>query len=319
MSSPVSLHDEINKRHTLNLLIQGAAQHAFLTAHYIVADELNRISPELIPLYDSYAIGTYLSSWIGVNALIHGSPKRFWSQVPRPTHPFANHPVLSLHGRKLAMAAREHAESRAKTKGVRLTPVLFSLQLVNTTNRIFALEAMCIPQLEQLALEATAHIWDIESSRLDGRITRKVGFGHPRPAASRRARMLRGSAVGYGGVIRTEAGLIAVARGFTWPVLSHELVKAVTELICLHGLNRLDRVTYLQVLEAADRIEYEPWLQHAGSELWRRLLAVHPCNAKLAYTLMQIARLPPDQLQSLMLSIVEQPNQARQTLALLGK
>ena len=46
------LRDEINKRLTLNLLIQGSAQHAFLTSHYLVRDELTALDSDLLRLYE---------------------------------------------------------------------------------------------------------------------------------------------------------------------------------------------------------------------------------------------------------------------------
>ena len=39
------LRDEINKRLTLNWLIQGAAQHAGMTFHHLVRDELDALDP----------------------------------------------------------------------------------------------------------------------------------------------------------------------------------------------------------------------------------------------------------------------------------
>ena len=69
-------------------------------------------------------------------------------------------------------------------------------------------------------------------------------------------RLLRASAVGYGGVVRNGTGpgdadadvrgatFRVKARAWMWPLLSHELVKGTAELICLHGLNTLDDATY---------------------------------------------------------------------------
>ncbi len=66
--------DLINKRLTLNLLIQGAATHAFLSAHYVVEAELNALNPKLIPLYDQVSVGGFLSCWYGDLVLILGTP-----------------------------------------------------------------------------------------------------------------------------------------------------------------------------------------------------------------------------------------------------
>ena len=99
-----------------------------------------------------------------------------------------------------------------------------------------------------------------------------------------------------------------------WPRLCHELAKGTAELICLHGLNTLDRDTYEKVTEAADKEEYEVWHLQAAPELWRRVLAVLPNNKKLPEILMNIARLDPRSLETLMIDVVQNPNRARACL-----
>ncbi|MGI8908598.1 MAG: hypothetical protein ACR2IE_19150 [Candidatus Sumerlaeaceae bacterium] len=313
------LQGQINKRMTLNLLIQGSAEHAFLTSHYIVTDELNALHPALLKLYDQFALGAFLTSWIGVNALIHGKPDRFWKRIHDAEHPFSNHPLLRRHGPALADAARDHVEARARQKGVTLTPGLFSLQVMRNYSRIASLEKPRITRLEEIAKHATRTIWGIDIGRLDANITRDIAFGMLRKPDTVQAQLLRSSAVGYGGVLKSPGGFRVVARGVVWPLLSHELVKAVMELICLHGLNRLERSIYLRVLAAADKIEFEPWMIQAGSELWRRFLAVHPADAHLATTVMHIARLPPPELETLMFAIVEDAERAKGMIERLGQ
>ena len=80
------LLDEINKRLTLNLLIQGSAQHAFLTSHYLVRDELAAINPELIRLYDQIALAGFVQYWFCENYVLMGWPDRFWRRTSRPKH-----------------------------------------------------------------------------------------------------------------------------------------------------------------------------------------------------------------------------------------
>ena len=63
------LLQETNKRLTLNLLIQGAASHTFLTAHHLVKDDLDAIRAGQTDLYDRAAISFYLNYWIGDVAL----------------------------------------------------------------------------------------------------------------------------------------------------------------------------------------------------------------------------------------------------------
>ena len=123
------LPDEINKRLTLNLLIQGSAQHAFLTSHYLVRDELAAINPDLLRLYDQIALGGFVQYWCGENVLMLGWPDRFWRRASRPQHPFCRHPLLSRHGLSLALAVKKRAYERCRVKHVSRIPVLFSLQL----------------------------------------------------------------------------------------------------------------------------------------------------------------------------------------------
>jgi hypothetical protein len=56
--SDAEMRQEINKRPTLNWLIQGAAQHAGMKAHHLVKAELDVIHPKLLRLYDQYALST---------------------------------------------------------------------------------------------------------------------------------------------------------------------------------------------------------------------------------------------------------------------
>jgi hypothetical protein len=97
--------------------------------------------------------------------------------------------------------------------------------------------------------------------------------------------------------------------------LAKELVKGTAELICLHGLAHLGEDMYQHVMRQVDKIEYEPWMLQTGGELWRRLLSVLPKGTPLQNALMHLARLPAESLERIMLSVIEQPESARQTLA----
>ena len=57
---------EINKRVTMNMLIQGSSTHAFLTSHYLVKDELDAIDPSLVPHYDRIAVTAVIGYWLGM-------------------------------------------------------------------------------------------------------------------------------------------------------------------------------------------------------------------------------------------------------------
>jgi actin-related protein len=53
----------INKRILLNCIIQGSSIHAFYTLHHLVKEDLEKIIPNIIPLYDSLSVGTVSSYW----------------------------------------------------------------------------------------------------------------------------------------------------------------------------------------------------------------------------------------------------------------
>ncbi len=308
------LLDQISKRLTLNLLIQGAAIHTCLTAHYLVKDELDELNPRFIPQYDKLAVSVALASWVGDLVIVCGRPSRFWNRVKHPGHPFCNCPLLVKQGAELATAAKSFAMARAKEKGVSRVPGIYSLQLVGMLLSTLELERAHKPRLAELAKRATSMIWGIDEERLDARLTFEVEFGNIRPPATLVGKMIRASAAGFGGVELRDSKLIVVARAWLWPLLSHELVKGTAELVGLHGLNTLDRQTYLDFTESADRIEHETWLMQAGAELWRRFLAALPEGRTLAETLMTVAQLCPRDVQTVMMAVVEDPNRARRLL-----
>jgi hypothetical protein len=314
-----ALRDEINKRFTLNWLIQGAAQHAGMTFHHVVRDELEAINPGLVRLYDQYALINLLQYWSLDGAVLIGRPARFWQRAASdPQHPFFGHTVLSRHGGMLAEAARQRGLERCKEKGFWFLRYLFSFQALHVVARLRGAEAGHSQELIRLAKKAVTTVWGISSDRLDAALSSSVAFGNlsaPRTAAGR---TMRACAVGYGGVLRRGDSLVVVARGTNWQLVAKELVKGTAELICLHGLNSLSDETYEQVIAAADGVDFEPWMLQTGGELWRRLLAVMPAGRSLAEMLMHIARLPARSLETLMLAVIEQPPWASELLAGLG-
>ncbi|MCB9867792.1 MAG: hypothetical protein H6816_14290 [Phycisphaerales bacterium] len=316
MTDPATgLQDEINKRLTLNLLIQGSAQHAFLTSHHLIRDELNALDPDLLLLYDQLALAGFVQYWRGEAVLFFGRSDRFWKRVERGRHPFSENPLLARHGRALARAAHARGRARCREKRVSRIPFVFSLQFLSRVFRTLAKEERHKPALVELARHTTNFVWGISPDRLDASLTRAVRFGNPRMPTTFRGRMLQNSAVGYGGVLCVDGALRVVAKAWLWPILSHELVKGTAELICLHGLNRLGDAMYRVVTEAADRIEYEPWMLPVGAEFWRRLLPLFPRDRTIAESLMHLARLPARSLQTVMLAVMEDPDWAQELLA----
>jgi hypothetical protein len=317
--SDVDLRGEINKRLTLNWLIQGAAQHAGMTFHHLVRAELDELDHRLLRLYDQYALFNLLQYWHSEFALLLGWPPRFWKRARSdPRHPFFVHPLLSQFGGMLAASGRRRALERCKEKGLTKIPVLFHYQALFCIGRLRALEAPHRFRLIELAKKSASMIWGIPISRLDADLGMPAPFGTPIRVRNPQAAFMRSAVVGLGGVVQRGSSLRVVGRGTNWQLLTKELVKGTAELICMHGLSDLSDETYRKVMDAADRIEWEPWMLQTGGELWRHLLAVVPARRPLAEVLMHMARLPADSLHALMRAVIEQPDRARETSAGLG-
>jgi hypothetical protein len=306
---------EINKRLTLNWLIQGAAQHAGLTAHHLVRDELDSIHPELVRLYDLYALANLFQYWSPAAVLLLGWPSWFWNRAASSsTHPFFTHPLLSRHGGALATTARQRAIERAKEKGVGGNPSLIPYRIARELARVKMIEAGHADELVELAKRATSMVWGIPSDRLDANLSTAIALDEG-DAETLRGRILGVLAVGWARVAARDGAVDVVARATNWYFLAKELVKGTAELICLHGLAHLGEDMYQHVMRQVDKIEYEPWMLQTGGELWRRLLSVLPKRTPLQNALMHLARLPAESLERIMLSVIEQPESARQTLA----
>ncbi|HEY1683959.1 MAG TPA: hypothetical protein VGG19_04300 [Tepidisphaeraceae bacterium] len=313
------LQDEINKRFTLNWLIQGAAQHAGMTFHHIVRDELDALNPELLLHYDQYALINLLQYWHADAALLFGRPSKFWARAgSSPRHPFFKHPLLSKFGGILAEAGRERALERCKEKHLTRIPIAFSLQATHIIARLRILESPHRAQLIELAKRSASIIWGIPIERLTADLRKPLPFGTSIRIRNARAAFFRNATVGLGGVVQGNGSLMVVGQGTNWQLLTKELVKGTAELICMHGLSSLDENTYLRVVDAADRIEFEPWMLQTGGELWRRMLAVIPKDRSIAQLLMRMARLPANSLQALVLAVIEQPEWAKEILGALA-
>ncbi len=318
-TSSGKLRDEIDKRFTLNWLIQGAAQHAGMTFHHLVRDELDALDPRLLRLYDQYALINLLQYWQPDALLLFGWPPSFWKRAAsKPRHPFFAHPLLSKFGGMLAASGRERAIRRSREKGLTRIPFLFSFQTLYFVGRLRVLESPHRLRLIELAKKSASTIWGISVDRMDADLGKRVPFGTPIRIRTRRAAFFRAATVGLGGVVQRNGCLRVVGRGTNWQLLTKELVKGTAELICMHGLNDLDDDTYASVMDAADHIEFEPWMLQTGGELWRRVLAVVPEKVQVAQILMHMARLPAHSLHSLVQAVIDRPEWAREVLASLG-
>ena len=108
-----NLELEIQKRLALNWLIQGAAQHAGMTFHHLIREELDALDPRFLPLYDRFALINLLQYWQLEVALLFGSPTRFWKgALSDQRHPFFGHPLLSRYGGMLAAESKQRGLAR---------------------------------------------------------------------------------------------------------------------------------------------------------------------------------------------------------------
>lgn len=302
---------QTNKRLTLNLLIQGAAMHSFLTGHHLVSEELESQRRGLTRTYDRFAVSLALNYFIGDIIPMFGLPSRFWKRTGKPSHPFHRHRLLAEHGGELWRASKRYLMSRAWRKWIVPIPILHWCQMVYLLLKVFFKERGRRAQLARIAERANSLIWGIDEDRLDGALTIAVAFGNLQEPRTVAGRMSRQGAIGYGGVERRNGRFQVVAKAWSWPLVSHELTKGTVELICLHGLNKLDDELYELVTSEADQIEYETWMLQAGSEMWRRFLAAIPEGHDLPETIMRVARLDPEPLEELMIAVVEDTPRAR--------
>jgi hypothetical protein len=311
------LQDEINKRLILNLLIQGAASHVFLTATHLVKDELESIRPGITKLYDKFAISGSLNYCIGEIALWFGRPNYWYGFARRPRKIFASSPFLGRYMNQLASETTRDLQRRGLRKGVIGIPFVHWLQFIYILARTYFADKRLRPQLDGYAAQIVSEIFQIPIAQLDGSITNKVAYAPIRTPKTLIGQMVLSGAVGFGGVQRTGNRFVVVGRAFVFPLLVHELAKGTMELICLHGLNKMSDELYEQVMLEADQLEFETYQLQAGPAAWRHFLEIVPRNCELSKAVMCIAKLPPVTLDRLMTTMMERPNEAAEELQLL--
>ena len=278
-------------------------------------ERIDALDAGLVPLFDKLAPSFMLAQWISDFVFVFGASKKFWRELPYTEHAFNYCPLLIKHGKGLAEASRTHIEKLAKRKGVATLPGVHYLQAIKLLYQSNVLELPHARVLTGLAEKVTAEIWGIDRERLFGLITRDVAFGNLQPTESFAGELMRKGAAGYGGVVFDGEQMRVHARAWNFTLLIHELTKGTAELVCLHGLNRLDDRTYDLVTQEADRIEHEIWMLQAGGEFWRKFLLAVPATDLLADSLMQLARQEPKQVEQFAMDIIEHPMTARATLA----
>lgn len=313
----------INKRLTLNVLIQGAATHAFMSAHHSVRSEMDLLDRGLVPLYDKMNACNNLGYWRGAVLVFSGRPMKFWKTLHRPNNLFYRHRFMRRHGRKLATDSFNAALSRCREKGVPTSGMQNEACMFHLFRRLFELEAPRRGILEELGKKVCHEIFSIDTDQLDASLTLSPAWGTVRTPTTRRGRLMMHAMVGWGGVDRRDefdvqrdgsSELKVVAKAVTWPLLMHELVKGTMELICLHGLNELSEEHYTSVMDHTEHVEYEIPMIQIGPEFYRRFLSVLPREVPLAQCVMKVARLEPIALEEFMFDMIESPNRATDLL-----
>lgn len=307
----------LHKRWTLNFLIQGAAAHIYLTANHLVRDQLDAIKPGLTDQYQRLVVLGQWNYCCGDLMLMQGRPNRWYGRSKSPQKPIADHPVLADHANDLAKAEACRVRDIAREKRMVMVPVFSPIALMVKAKRLRTLEQPHRALLASIAVDVVRQIFNVPPGVLSATLTDNVAFGDLDETTSFVGQTYRQNAAGYGGVLRINGEWKVVARAWVFPLLVHELVKGLVELICLHGMCDWDENSYRIVTKEADRVENETWCIQAGPELWRRLLAAAPRDISLAEVIMQLARLPPDPLHDLILAIVTEKQEARDRLRAL--
>lgn len=107
------------------------------------------------------------------------------------------------------------------------------------------------------------------------------------------------------------------AEAILFPILVHELAKGCMEILTSHGLPQDER-TLKKVYKHADRWDTEIFHFFVGPALWRKFLKVVD-RTQLPEVMAAMSRLEPDDLHSVVQSIVDNPAEAQERLAELVK
>jgi len=304
----------VNKRLTMNILIQGAASHAHLSSHHLVRHELDQINSHLVPLYDQAIAGATYAYWKGFLTIIMGRSNSFWGRMNQPKHPFFYHRFLRRHGRMMADEAFETAKSRCLEKGVPINMYRHEFAIMRDILQIVELEKEHRPRLAELAKQACEQIIGTPQDLMNATITETPAWGTVRTPQTRKGKIIKNLMVGWGGVDRIDGQLQVVAKAIVWPLLLHELVKGSMELICLHGMNDMPAEDFNVVMDYTEHIEYEVPMIQMGPEFYKRFLQVIPAEQELADCVMAVSMMEPVALEEFLFDMVEAPETATQTL-----
>ena len=106
-----------------------------------------------------------------------------------------------------------------------------------------------------------------------------------------------------------------VAQAITFPVLIHELVKGVMELISTHGLPENEKMREY-VIGKADYLKAEPWDMRLGPGLWKKFVAaIPPKDFDLKhYVYGDFVKMPTQEFNSNMREVMAGTKQGKQII-----
>lgn len=304
----------VNKRLSLNILIQGAASHVHLSAHHGVKEKLDAIDPTLVELYDQTIAGATLAYWDGLIRIVYGRGIKFWSKLDHRKNPFFHHRFLRRHGKSLATIAYQSAVERAQKKQMPASCMALERKLAEVALEVMAREAHSQRALEPIAKDACLQVIDIPRRLLNAEITRVPKWGTVREPKTVRGRFLLKAMVGWGGVDKIDGELQVVAKAIFWPLLVHELVKGSMELICLHGINDVSDDEYQVVMDQTEHVEYEVPMIQIGPAIYQAFLKVLPRPNSLAESTMVLSQMEPIEFEEFLFEMIEAPETAKNIL-----
>ena len=311
---PLERRLQVNKRLTLNLLIQGAASHVFFTAHHLAASRFNRINPEFLNHYDKMIVGMNLGYWVGSIPLLMGNPVKYFRRLDRPRSPFRHHRFMLEFGQKLAEESREFILGKADESGLSKSGLRNEWLVTKMATTTLDMESNHKYELEEIGKGVCSEIYGIAEDRLHAELTTEPAFGKVRRPKTWAGRIIKNCMVGWSAVERRNERLEVVAKAWIWPLLIHELVKGTVELICLHGMSSLYEDEFELVMDETEHVEYEIPMLQIGGTFFRKVLAVIPREIPLSEAVMHIARMPAVLLDEFLFEMMNEPNAATKRL-----
>ena len=314
---PLEQRLQVNKRLTLNLLIQGAASHVFFSAHHLAAEQFNRIDREMLRHYDRMIVAMSLGYWIGTVPLIMGNPNKYFRNLDRPGNPFQYHRFMLRFGQQIGEEAREFIFQQADEYG--FDKVGWKNEWVQTKLALKTLEMETNhkPELEEIGKQVCSEIYGIPTDRLNAELTTEPAFGTVRTPKTWAGKLIKKFMVGWSAVERRDGRMEVVAKAWIWPLLIHELVKGTVELICLHGLSNLEDEEFELVMDETEHVEYEIPMLQVGGTFFKKVLSVIPREMPVEQGLMHVARMPAVLLDEFLFDMMTVPQNATERLRVI--